>query len=160
MRDRLIKKTKKLIKYVTQPFYNRLIKRLSNTIYVHGSKSRISIGKNVSLLNTVINTASGDVNIEDNVIFGHNCMLLTGRHEFKNGKRLFYSGKPDTPKKGFDINIGEGSWITSGVIIVGNVSIGKHSIVCAGAVVTKNFPDHSIIAGVPAALIGSTLNLK
>ena len=159
MRDKLIKKSKSIIEKITQPFFNLIKRRLAKTIYVHGSSKRIFLGKNVNLLNTVFNTACGEIYLEDNVIFGHNCMLLTGRHNFKKGKRMYYYGLPDTPFSGYDIRIGEGSWITSGVIITGNVTIGKHSIVCSGAVVSKSFPDHSIIAGVPAKQIGSTLDL-
>ncbi|WP_316809620.1 DapH/DapD/GlmU-related protein [Pedobacter agri] len=44
-------------------------------------------------------------------------------------------------------------WIGEGVAIMPNITIGKNSIVGANAVVTKSFPENSIIAGVPAKLI-------
>lgn len=133
-----------------------MVKVVQSSPYVHGSCDRISIGKGVSLVNTVLNTASGRICIENDVIFGHNCMLLTGRHDFKHGKRKKLSGEVDTPSEGYDIKIKEGCWLASGSIVVGGITIGRNSIVAAGAVVTKDVPDHSIVAGIPAKVIGST----
>lgn len=48
--------------------------------------------------------------------------------------------------------IGEGSWIGENVAILG-VKIGKHCIIGANSVVTKNVPDYSIAAGNPAKVI-------
>lgn len=53
------------------------------------------------------------------------------------------------------VTIGEGAWIGNGAIIMADV--GRHSIVAAGAVVTKPVPDWSIAAGVPARVIRSRL---
>lgn len=44
-------------------------------------------------------------------------------------------------------------WIGEGVCIMPNVKIGKNSIVGANAVVTKSFPENSVIGGNPAKLI-------
>lgn len=35
----------------------------------------------------------------------------------------------------------------------GGVTIGKHSVVAAGAIVTKDVPDYSFVAGIPAKII-------
>lgn len=96
-------------------------------------------------------------------------MLLTGRHQFVNGQRAgielvrnsasWGGGDIEVPSSGYDIVIGSGTWIASGVIITGGVSIGSNSIVAAGAVVTKNMPDYAIVAGVPATVIGDTRNM-
>ena len=51
------------------------------------------------------------------------------------------------------IRIGKGCWIGSEVTILDGVEIGDNSVVAAGAVVTKSFPENSIIGGVPARLI-------
>lgn len=49
--------------------------------------------------------------------------------------------------------IGDDCWIGDGAIILPGVHIGSHSIVGAGAVVTKSFPDFSVIGGVPAKCV-------
>jgi acetyltransferase-like isoleucine patch superfamily enzyme len=146
--------------YLLLPFKGWIIKVVQTRPYVHGSWDRVFIGDRVSLVNTLINTASGNIYIEDDVIFGHNCMLLTGRHDFKNGKRKKLSGEVDTPHEGYDIRIRSGCWLASGSMVVGRVTIGTNSIIAAGAVVTKDVPDHSIVAGIPAKVIGSTLITK
>jgi acetyltransferase-like isoleucine patch superfamily enzyme len=54
--------------------------------------------------------------------------------------------------------IGDDCWIGANSTILDGVSIGSHSIVAAGAVVTKTFPEWSVIGGVPARLIKSRLS--
>lgn len=54
------------------------------------------------------------------------------------------------------IEIGENTFIGAHAIIMPNVYLGKNCIVGAGAVVTHSFPDDSIIAGIPAKIIGNT----
>lgn len=144
----------------TAPIRRWIVNVVRSTVYVHGRAERIHLGERVSLVDTVFNTGSGDIFVGDDVIFGHGCMVLTGRHEFAEGKRKRLSiGGPDTPATGFDIHIGEGSWIASRAIILGGVTVGEHSIVSAGAIVTRDVPAHSIVGGVPARVIGSTWDL-
>lgn len=51
------------------------------------------------------------------------------------------------------ITIKEGCWICSGAIVCGGVTIGENSVVAAGAVVTRDVPSNSLVAGVPAKVI-------
>jgi len=123
--------------------------------YVHGSKLRITLGKNCSTMNTIFNVISGNIIVGNDTLFGHNCMVLTGTHEFYNGRRASLSNPAleETPVAGRDISIGEGCFIGSGVIIQGNVNIGSNVIVGAGAVVTENIPDNCFAAGIPAKIV-------
>ena len=147
---------RRLFDFLLRPLKVWIVQVVQTQPYVHGSWDRVFIGDRVSLVNTVLNTASGKIYIENDVIFGHNCMLLTGRHDFKDGKRKKLSGEVDTPYEGYDIKIRSGCWLASGAIVLGSVTIGTNSIIAAGAVVTKDVPDHSIVAGIPAKVIGST----
>ncbi|MBN2656323.1 MAG: acyltransferase [Spirochaetales bacterium] len=54
------------------------------------------------------------------------------------------------------IEIGDNCFVGHGAIILPDVKIGKDCIVAAGAVVTKSFPDNSIIGGTPGRIIGWT----
>lgn len=133
-----------------------------------GDPERVTVGERVALANTVLNVSSGRISIGSRTIFSPNVMILTGRHEFMNGKRISFDPQFDdgswggtaheVPKEGLDVKIGMGVWVGAGAIILGPVEIGSHSIVAAGAVVTKSFPEHSVLAGVPARVIGSTLD--
>lgn len=137
-----------------------------DTHVIMGNHDRVHVGERVALANTILNVSSGDIRIGSRTIFSNNVMVITGRHEFVNGFRASWppesddgtwgGGKVEVPESGFDITIGEGVWVCAGAIITGGVTIGSHSIVAAGAVVTKSFPEHSILAGVPARRIGDT----
>lgn len=125
--------------------------------YVHhidGPKDRLIINgkydEEYPFVNTIFNTGSGTITIGEGVIFGHNSMVLTGKHNYeaKDIETLRY----DVPQ-GRDIVIGDGTWIASGAMVMGGVTIGKHCVVAASAVVTKDVPDYSFVAGVPAKII-------
>lgn len=127
-----------------------------NYAYIHGDKQRVKIGNNCSTMNSIFNVVSGKIHIGDNTIFGHNCMLLTGVHNFKEGLRLSLlenSLEEETPKEGRDIQIGSGCFIGSGAIIIGPVKIGRNVIVGSGSIVTKSIPDSCFCAGNPARVI-------
>ena len=125
--------------------------------FVHGPEDRIhdDRGKGGVWVDVMLNTRSGHIYLERDVILGHGCMLLTGRHEYAEGR--LKPRKEQVPDSGWDIRIGRGSWIASGAIVIGGVTIGEHSIVAAGAVVTSDVPPHTIVGGNPARPIGSTL---
>ena len=122
--------------------------------YVHGEKSRIHLGKNCSTMNTIFNVISGEVTIGDNTIFGHNCMVLTGTHNFYNGRLASLNDPPEveTPTQGRNIFIGQGCFIGSGAIIIGPISIGSNVIIASGSVVYKDIPDSCMVGGNPAEI--------
>jgi acetyltransferase-like isoleucine patch superfamily enzyme len=152
---------RKLVSFLN--FYNYY------TPFIDGISGDLKIGKKVGLANTILNLSSGSISIGDNCIFGYNVMLLTGKHQFINGRRAslrkdynknWGGGSEEVPESGFDIIIGEGTWIASGAIVTGGCKIGNNVIITAGAVVTKDIPDFSIAGGVPAKIIGDTRNFK
>jgi len=51
------------------------------------------------------------------------------------------------------IVIGDNTWIASRAIILKGVTIGEGCVIAAGAVVTKNVPPYSMVAGVPAVVV-------
>lgn len=138
-----------------------------NTYYVEGDAGSLHIGSRVGMANTLCNLSSGSIFIEDRCVFGYNVMLLTGRHLFVNGHRasssagqmdhsIWGGGEEEVPTSGYDISIGEGTWVASGAVITGGVRIGRHAIIAANAVVTRDVPDFGIAAGVPARIVGDT----
>lgn len=56
------------------------------------------------------------------------------------------------------IHVGEKSFIGYKTIIMPGVKIGKRCIIGAGSIVTKDIPDYSIAVGVPAKVIGNTID--
>ena len=95
------------------------------------------------------------ITLEDGVWIGANVTLATPSHPFLPEERL-----PQNYPDGFHdleyskpITIKKNCWICSSATIIGGVTIGENSIVAAGAVVTKDVPANSIVAGVPARVI-------
>jgi len=128
--------------------------------FIKGNKSRVKVGARTSLMDTIINVSSGDVEIGDDTIFGHGCVLVTGVHEFERGMRKklyhrqhFSEDVKEVPHNGYDIKIGSGCWITSNVTITGGVTVGDNVIIMAGAVVTRDIPSSTMVGGVPAKVV-------
>ena len=95
------------------------------------------------------------ITLGDGVWLGANVTLATPNHPFLAEERLaaeypdgFHDLEYSSP-----ITIEDGCWICSCATICGGVTIGKNSIVAAGAVVTRDVPPGSIVAGVPARVI-------
>lgn len=157
----VLRKLCAIIRHPNEAIKRTIIKYLSGLGFlhaykhvIHGPPDRLHLGKNVTPShNQLYNTRSGHIYIGDGTGLSHNCMLLTGRHEFENGK-LKQPKSRQVPTEDYDIRIGSGCWIASGAIIIGGVTIGDNCIVAAGAVVTRDFPDGCIIGGVPAKIIG------
>lgn len=72
-------------------------------------------------------------------------LIISGTHDICS-----FEGLPDHEQK---VTIGAGCWIGARVTILGGSKIGKGCIVGAGSLVKGDFPDWSIIAGVPACVI-------
>lgn len=56
-------------------------------------------------------------------------------------------------RDGRSVRIGEGAWICIGAVIVGDVAIGRNSVVAANSVVRDDVPDHTVVAGDPAVVV-------
>jgi acetyltransferase-like isoleucine patch superfamily enzyme len=88
------------------------------------------------------------VTIEQDAFCGHDVMILTGSHDptvFGPERRLTNGGGP--------VHIKEGAWLCTRSIIVGPVTVGRHAVVAAGAVVVDDVPDYALVAGVPARVV-------
>ena len=62
-------------------------------------------------------------------------------------------GKKSPEIKECPISIGDDCYISTGVTILGPISIGNNVTIAAGAVVNKDIPDNCIVAGIPARII-------
>jgi acetyltransferase-like isoleucine patch superfamily enzyme len=140
----------RLLTYILLKDSEYFSKKLLLHPVIVGPVNRVHIGKMTDLQNTILNVNSGSVFIGDHTFCGHNCMILTGKHDVTLVNR---ERQQQYLQSGADIHIGKGVWIASGAIILGGVSIGDHAVIAAGAVVNKSCPDRALYAGVPAKKI-------
>jgi len=113
--------------------------------------SRISIGKNVKIHpGTMLFAENGQIVIEDDVAIGSGVHFYVSNHKFdRRDIPIRYQGH--YPAK--TIHICRGAWIGSNAIILPGVTIGVNSVVGAGAVITKDVNDYTVVGGVPARVI-------
>jgi len=92
------------------------------------------------------------VDIEDGVFVGHGVMFTNDR--FPRATNVDGSLQSEVDWKVERTLVKRGASIGSNATIICGVSIGAGALVGAGAVVNKDVPDYSIVAGVPARVIG------
>jgi len=86
----------------------------------------------------------GLVTIGQHVMMGYHCIILTQNHKYSDEG---YNGMDIK-----DVIIDDYAWLGHRVIVLPGVRIGKHAIIGAGSVVTKDIPDYAIAAGNPAVV--------
>ena len=117
-------------------------------IAIDGSK--IIIGNNVGISGATLNSAE-EIRIEDNVLIGSGSIISdTNSHPIEYDYRVI---NDMSKTKTAPIHIKEGAFIGARCLILKGVTIGAHSIVGAGSVVTKSIPDNCIVGGNPAEII-------
>lgn len=94
---------------------------------------------------------SGGVSIGANTIIGQYFSAHPENHNFSDLSRPIR--EQGTTRK--PISIGEDCWFGARVTVLGGVTIGKGCVIAAGAVVTRDAPPYSIIAGIPGRVVGS-----
>lgn len=162
---RVILKTERLFEFLKDKFYGYFIK-----------KSMATCGKNVKIMPStsifkglenfhfsnnirisrfaVIYSTDAKVYIGEKVGIAPYLKIITGNHRFdKVGHFVFdgnYDKRPDDDK---DVIIEGDSWFGINVTILAGVTIGRGTMIAAGAVVVKSCPPYSIIGGNPARIL-------
>jgi len=107
----------------------------------------IHIGKNVFINHACSFLDMGGITIEDGALIGPRVNLVTENHPLDPDQRSAMLTKP--------IRVKQKAWIGAGATILPGVTIGRNAVVAAGAIVSKDVPDNTIVGGVPAKLIKS-----
>ena len=89
------------------------------------------------------------------MIFGPKPTIITGDHRIDLiGKHIInITDEEKLPDQDLPVIIEDGVWCGANITILKGVTIGRGSVVAAGAVVTKSCPPYSIIGGIPAKVI-------
>ncbi len=137
--------------------------RMDTPPYRHFSLGRHSVVESYSCINNAVgdvvigdhtriglhNTIIGPVTIGSHVNLAQGITVTALNHNFSNTSRRIDQQGVSTQV----VTIADDVWIGANAVILPGVTIGKHSVVAAGAVVTRDVPPNSIVAGVPAKII-------
>lgn len=94
-------------------------------------------------------TIIGPVTIGNNVNLAQGIVVTALNHNFTDcTKRIDEQGISTK-----EVTIGNDVWIGANATILPGVTIGRHSVVAAGSVVTKDVPDYTVVGGVPARVM-------
>jgi acetyltransferase-like isoleucine patch superfamily enzyme len=110
---------------------------------------KISIGKHVHFSRNTFVNARGDVEIGQDCLFGPNVVLMTTNHVFTDVNIPIRRQGVQSAA----IKIENDVWLGSNALVMPGVTIKTGAVVAAGAVVTRNVPEFSVAAGVPAKII-------
>lgn len=132
----------------------RLLKKCGKRVVVKtncyfGDGSKLEVGDDSQLgLNAQL---LGPIKLGNHIMMGPDVMIMGVTHDVSNPS--IPMNDPARPSIERPVEIGNNVWIAARVIVLPGVKIGNNCIVGAGSVVTKSFPDNSVIAGVPARFI-------
>ena len=124
-----------------------LIDNASGDQEATGDFSNLTIGNKCYIGKATFFDLPSKIILGDEVVVSAKVMFLTHSDCGNRIMSKYY------PRKTGEIVIGNGSWIGASAIIFPGVKLGKYCVVGAGSVVTKSFPDYSVIVGIPAKLI-------
>lgn len=120
-------------------------------IYLNNKSCRVTIGDNsyIGMFSRI--ATNNKIAIGKNVITGPNVFIANYNHEYRDiNKPISDQG---TSGDNNIVVIGDDCWIGTHVCIVGNIRIGKHCVIGANSVVTKDVPDYCVVVGTPARVI-------
>ena len=137
--------------------------RMDTPPYRHFSLGRKSVIESFSCINNAVgdvligdftriglhNTIIGPVTIGNHVNLAQGVTITALNHNFEDTTlRIDQQGVSTNT-----VTISDDVWIGTNAVVLPGVTIGTHSVVAAGAVVTKDVPPYTIVAGVPAKVI-------
>ncbi len=106
----------------------------------------IILGENVFMNYDCIMLDGGYIRIGKHTLVGPHCQFYTPQHP------MDYVERREEKETAYPITIGEDCWLGGNVVVCPGVTIGNRCIIAAGSVVTKDIPDDSLAAGVPAVV--------
>ena len=105
----------------------------------------IRVGKRTFINSGCCFQDQGGIEIGDDVLIGQQVVIATLNHDLHPERRASMTPKP--------VKICDKVWIGAHATILAGVTVGEGAVVAAGAVVTRDVPPNTVVAGVPARVI-------
>jgi acetyltransferase-like isoleucine patch superfamily enzyme len=143
-----------LVRRLRSAYARRILQRCGSELELSRNvlfefPERISIGSRVFINSGTIITARAPIVIGDDVLIGPYVIINSGNHGYANLTiPIRLQAHVSAP-----IVIGDDVWIGANAVLLRGVQVGQGSIIAAGSVVTKDVPEHVVVAGVPANVI-------
>jgi acetyltransferase-like isoleucine patch superfamily enzyme len=128
---------------------------LSNQVMISCKEGSIHIGRKTGVNAQTIIQSTNDcpVDIKEDCIIGQKCIIIGGGSY--NIDRLDIPIREQGIKKDGGVQLEDDVWLGANVTVLGGVTLGRGSVVAAGAVVTRSMDERSICMGVPAKAVKS-----
>ena len=141
-------------------FYKRAMKYCGQHVYLRPSQGdfkglqNLSIGDDTSIpKGCVFYCTKAPLTIGKKVVFGPRPTIITGDHRIDVVGNYIMDNIEKLPENDAPVVIEDDVWCGANVTILKGVTIGRGSVIAAGAVVTKSVPPYSIAGGVPAKVL-------
>lgn len=122
---------------------------ISSKITIVGSYANLELGEYAEINTGCFLLAKDEIIIGENSTLAYQTTILTSANPNGPHNELVKV----YPKMSAPVVIGNNSWIGARATILPGIIIGNFCVVAAGSVVTKDIPDYSVVAGVPAKVI-------
>ena len=141
-------------------FYKRSMKHCGNNVYLRPSSSdfkglwNLCIGDYTSIpKGSTFYCTEASLTIGIKVIFGPHPTIITGDHRIDVIGKFIIDSHEKLPQNDAPVMIEDDVWTGANITILKGVTIGRGSVIAAGAVVNKSCPPYSIIGGIPAKVL-------
>ncbi len=108
---------------------------------------RLTIGEGTTINSPCLLDLNAPITIGRRVGIGHHAIIVTSAHDLGGPRERRGRVRPRA------VTVGDGAWIGARSTILPGVTVGTGAVIGAGALVTRDVPAHSLVAGVPAKVI-------
>ncbi len=108
---------------------------------------RLTVGEGTTINSPCLIDLNASVTIGRRVGMGHHTVIVTSAHDIGGPKER------RGPIRPAPVKIGDGVWIGARSTILSGVTIGNGAVIAAGALVTRDVPSHTVVAGLPAKVV-------
>lgn len=110
---------------------------------------KLQVGRDCGINTGTYINAKGGITLGDHVLIGSNVTISSGRHPIEGREPSIF----ERPTEPLPIVIEDDVWIGANAVIMPGITLRKGTVVGAGAIVTKDTEEYSVVAGVPAKII-------